>query len=437
MRVLDLRTPELQQKLNTDPCSLLFYLAKSFAGENVILDLGHMQITIVQLGDDAKSILVDNEAYFRKNYGSFNALLGQSRLTSDDPPWQSLQRLSQPHIAKVSAADIHSLCEHYYGKVIAKILSVKKDNIIDIAPWLDEAAARILFQLLFNIPLEQFGENLIEDFQSILRFANRFNWNKVHQDHLADPENLELIRIKYRRVSKAISDWLIHEPFPKTDALNFLGMLRRNIGNADAVSEIVSLAFAGYDTSSTSIGWALFLLSVQPDIYEALGEELETFGEITPERLNEFYRLPLLDHFFREALRIFPPVPMLSRITRKSIEINHASYNEGHVLLISIIGIHYNKNRYENPSQVNLNRWIEKEEGSVDYLPFGMGRRRCGGALFGEREFKSALACLIRALKFEPIGNEYIAFDYIGTLRRQGGQRFIIRPSQEKKGPIQ
>ena len=437
MRVLEIRSLDQQKKFGADPCSLLYQIARSFPGENVLLDVGHNRIIIIQSSKMAQKILADDEVLFKKNYGTFNFLLGQSRLTSDDPIWQNLQRLSQPRIARIDATKIHARCRHYYGQVVKSCLSAQIGEPFDISPFLDEAAARVLFDLVFDLPLDSLGETVVNDLQTILRTVNRFNWTEENGCLPEDQAAIDAIRQKRQSLGAKITASLSAQPVSGEAEPNLLQSFLTNLINADAVSETISLPFAGYDTTATAIGWALFLLSVQPEIALALREELDSFGTINDENLADFYRLEHLDQFFHECLRIFPPVPMLSRVALREFEVDNVTFAEGHIFVISVIGIHYDKHKYAQPSAVKLERWRDPVGSVSDYLPFGIGKRRCGGALFGEREFKSAVATLIEALDVEPFGHDQIEFDYIGTLRRRGGQSFSVRSRDRRKGKMQ
>jgi len=424
MRIIELKSPKIHREFSADPCSFLYSLAKAFPGENIELDLGNERLIAIQSMINAEQILVANENRFQKNFGSFNLLFGLSRLTADNPSWQKLQRLSQPYIARVKAEEIHAASKNRYSSMAEHVLSLPNSTATDIAPILDKAAAQILFDLVFGYPLEILGDLAIEDLQHILRYSSRLNWTITGYTNPDDRDELNGLILKRQHLATKLSAWLAAEEPTSQQKATIFKDFQANSAFLDVVSETISLAFAGYDTTSTSIGWALFLLSIQPNLVDALRAELKEFGHIGPSRLNDFYNLPLMDGFFHETLRIFPPVPILSRIAIEDFELDQRRFYRGQKIIISVIGIHHDENSYENPSVVNVKRWRDSIPLPTSYLPFGMGRRRCGGALFGEREFKSAIATPIEAIDIEPVEPLRIKFDYIGTLRRIGGQRF-------------
>ena len=79
----------------------------------------------------------------------------------------------------------------------------------------------------------------------------------------------------------------------------------------------------GHDTTSSGINWALHLLGCHPEIQEKIHEEIDqVFGdddrEVTYEDLKS---LCYLECCLKEALRLFPPVPMYGRSICENMQI--------------------------------------------------------------------------------------------------------------------
>ena len=82
--------------------------------------------------------------------------------------------------------------------------------------------------------------------------------------------------------------------------------------------------FAGSDTSSLSVTWILYLLSVYPDVQSRLRTELLSIAptvpleSLTQDEIASLYakiaELPYLENVIRETLRLIPPVHSSIRV---------------------------------------------------------------------------------------------------------------------------
>lgn len=67
------------------------------------------------------------------------------------------------------------------------------------------------------------------------------------------------------------------------------------------------LVVAGHETTSTATTWALYALSLHPEVQTKLREELLTLDTETPD-MDELKTLPYLDCVLKEVLRVYAPV---------------------------------------------------------------------------------------------------------------------------------
>lgn len=73
---------------------------------------------------------------------------------------------------------------------------------------------------------------------------------------------------------------------------------------------------AGHETTATAITWALYSLSLNPDIQNKLRQELFNLDSDAP-NMDEIKALTYLDWVVKETLRIHSPVPGTTRIAMK------------------------------------------------------------------------------------------------------------------------
>ncbi|XP_015840000.1 probable cytochrome P450 6a14 isoform X2 [Tribolium castaneum] len=163
---------------------------------------------------------------------------------------------------------------------------------------------------------------------------------------------------------------------------------------------------AGFETSSTTMTFALFELAKRPDLQQQVRDEIETVlakhGNITYDAIQD---LKFMDQVIDETLRMYPPVPVLTRKCVKDYKIpdQDVIIQKGTRVFIPVLGIHYDSDLYPNPSQFDPDRFSEEKKKSrhgYAHLPFGEGPRICIGMRFGLMQTKVGLTALLKNYKF-------------------------------------
>ncbi|XP_056165382.1 cytochrome P450 81Q32-like [Syzygium oleosum] len=173
--------------------------------------------------------------------------------------------------------------------------------------------------------------------------------------------------------------------------------------------QILTMLAAGTDTSSVTIEWAMSLLLNHPDVLKKAQAELD--GVVGRDHLAyeaDIYKLPCLQNIINEALRLFPPVPLL--VPHESSEdctIRGFDVPRGTMILVNAWAIQRDPKVWDDPTSFKPERY-EGLEGDHAYrlLPFGMGRRSCPGAGLANRVVGLALAALIQCFEWERVGEE-------------------------------
>src|SRR5690606_34915119 len=73
--------------------------------------------------------------------------------------------------------------------------------------------------------------------------------------------------------------------------------------------EILTLFVAGHETTATALAWGLYLVARTPSVRARLEEEIAALDP-RPLTHQDLPRLPFTAKVFKEALRMYPPVPL-------------------------------------------------------------------------------------------------------------------------------
>ncbi|KAH8401699.1 hypothetical protein KR009_007400, partial [Drosophila setifemur] len=178
------------------------------------------------------------------------------------------------------------------------------------------------------------------------------------------------------------------------------------------IEEMAAQAFvffgAGFETSSTTMGFALFELAQHQDIQDRVREEckevLKKFnGEFTYESMKE---MVYIDQVISETLRLYTVLPVLNRECLEDFVVpENPKYviKKGMPVLIPCAAMHRDERLYPDPDTFNPDNFSPervKERDSVEWLPFGDGPRNCIGMRFGQMQTRIGLALLIKDFKF-------------------------------------
>jgi cytochrome P450 len=195
-----------------------------------------------------------------------------------------------------------------------------------------------------------------------------------------------------------IADRRAHFDESRTDILNLLMAARDESGEAlsdlELHDELITLLFAGHETTATAIAWGLYWLHHHPETLAQVRAEVATLGD-RPDPMAIF-RLPYLTAFCQETLRIHP-VAMLTfpRLSLEPVEILGYTLEPQTIILGCMYLVHQREDIYPNHRQFHPERFLERSFSPYEFIPFGGGARRCIGEALALFELKLVLATII------------------------------------------
>lgn len=149
--------------------------------------------------------------------------------------------------------------------------------------------------------------------------------------------------------------------------------------------EAVTLIIAGHDTTALTTTMALYLLARNPEVAAALRAELRAaIGRGVPEsQLAD--EVALARQVVEETLRLYPPLPTLTRSVRQDIELGGYAIAAGTVLVFSPWVTQRDARFFADPARFDPWRFAgERRKQTIGpaYFPFGAGPRICVGNHF-------------------------------------------------------
>ncbi|BAY43580.1 cytochrome P450 family protein [Scytonema sp. HK-05] len=189
------------------------------------------------------------------------------------------------------------------------------------------------------------------------------------------------------------------------DILSLLLSVRDEAGqpmtDIELRDELMTMLFAGHETTATALAWALYWVHYIPEVREKLLQELNSINVANADPM-EISRLPYLNAVCSETLRIYPVVFFaLPRILQAPMQLMGYDLPKGMLISPCIYLTHHRPDIYPEPKQFKPERFLERQFYPYEYLPFGGGNRRCLGLAFAMFEMKLVLATVLSDYSLE------------------------------------
>lgn len=190
--------------------------------------------------------------------------------------------------------------------------------------------------------------------------------------------------------------------------------------------EVLTLLFAGHETTALALTYAVFALAQHPDAESDLHAELDASLGNDPSSVDDLPDLPFTEHVVKETMRLYPPVYAILREPTQDVELGGYRIPAGSTLTLSQYVVHRDPGLYNDPTTFRPDRWTDDLEADLPrfgYFPFAGGPRRCIGDRFAMLEARLILATIFGQYHLELVSSPSIRF----------GAGFTMRP----KDPIQ
>jgi cytochrome P450 len=169
------------------------------------------------------------------------------------------------------------------------------------------------------------------------------------------------------------------------------------LSEAEVKDNVMTFFFAGQETTSSAMTWAIYLLSQSPEWRERVAEEADRVinGSVD----SVFDVLVQTRAVIEETLRLYPPVVGITRTALRRNELAGRTIERGTMVVISPYVLHRHYLLWRNPNSFDPSRFLPGRSKAIEryaYLPFGAGPRVCIGTAFALQEATLVVATLMK-----------------------------------------
>lgn len=164
------------------------------------------------------------------------------------------------------------------------------------------------------------------------------------------------------------------------------------VDDAELRDQLVSLLFAGHETTASAVAWALYWLDRNERLRYDVLDELAAAGDS-----SDPTQIPLLQAVLQEALRLNPPVTVgENRALTQDGELAGRMLPAGTILIPSIYLAHRRPERFAHPLRFDPTRFLRERVTAQHFFPFGGGSRYCLGSQLAQMEIRMITAAVLR-----------------------------------------
>ena len=160
--------------------------------------------------------------------------------------------------------------------------------------------------------------------------------------------------------------------------------------------ELITLLFAGHETTASALAWAIERLLSLPAITASARDEIERVSEGKRLDAASLGKLEYVDGIVKETLRLRPIIPIAPCRVLRPVKIAGFDLPAGSNAAACIYLAHHDERVYPDPERFDPLRFVGKKTDPYTWLPFGGGVRRCIGMAFAQLEMKIVLAEVLR-----------------------------------------
>ena len=339
-------------------------------------------------------------------------LLGKSVFLTNGEDWKRQRRIIDPAFEGGRLKETYPAMYNAAQAMVDR-LGCGVHEVEEIASF---AAADVIFRTLFSIPIEdEIASAVFHEFRkyqreqpilNIAAFVPLPKW--MPRFHSRQTKSAART---IRRLIKDLTQMRMEKIRAGTAPLDLATKIMTTedpqtvqcFDTTEMVDQVAIFFLAGHETSASALAWSLYLMALYPDWQDRLAEE----ARILNEDFSSISRLRLTRAVFREALGLYPPVPMMVRETAKPETFRERVLKKGSTIVISPWHLHRQNRLWDHPDDFDPDRW-ESENGRTcqreAFIPFSAGTRVCPGAGFAMIEGPLLLANVLKSFRVSTEG---------------------------------
>lgn len=342
-------------------------------------------------------------------------LLGRSVFLTNGETWKRQRRIIDPAFAGGRLRHIFPAMQASAEACVDR-LRAKVGGSVEVEEITSHAAADVIFRTLFSVPIEhEIAAEVFQKFRKFQRAQPLLNlaafvplpgWMPRFHSRSTRRTAAE-IRSLISHLVRQRADLIAAGQAPGDLATKIMTTPDPTTGRCfdtdEMIDQVAIFFLAGHETSASALAWTLYLMAAYPDWQDQVAAEASKQAQITFASMSQ---LSVSRDVFREALRLYPPVPMMVREADCPERFRDREVPRGAQIVLSPWHLHRHERLWDRPDAFDPGRWGTENGKSCQreaFIPFSAGPRVCSGAGFAMIEGPLILSTLLRSYRFQPV----------------------------------
>jgi cytochrome P450 len=404
---------------------------------------------IVLLGPEANHhVLVANQPNFSWREGSLAnliPLLGDGLLTIDGDFHRRSRKIMLPvfhheHIAAALGTMVQETDRAMRGWQVGQR--------IDLYVWTRALALRIAMRALFGLDPDGETARSMDAARLFNQALHFYSYDMVVQWFRGPGTPWSRMQRARRELDRLIYNEINSRRRTGERGLDLLSLLLdASDGDGGRLSdrhvrdEVMTLLFAGHDTTTSTIAFMLYELARHPEILARLVDEQDevlAWGMPTAEQLMSG-ELTELEQALDETLRLYPPAWVGPRRSVEPFEVAGVRCPGNAPVIYSSWASHRLPDVWEDPDRFRPERFAPEAKKVLPkgaYVPFGGGPRTCIGMRFGQLEIRTIASAMLARFSYELQPGYRLRVRQQPTIGPADGMPLIIGQRRSVRAPV-
>ncbi|XP_034651360.1 cytochrome P450 4e2-like [Drosophila subobscura] len=352
--------------------------------------------------------------------------VGLGLITSTGSRWFKHRKMITPSFHFNILQDFHKVMDEYSSKFVGLLKGVSAgDSILDIQDHVAYLTLDVICSTSMGVSINAMENRTSEIAQAFRDICVNVSMRSFHvwkrnqtlyrlsSDYPAYCNTLKTLhdfthdviekRVKAHKdgtATKRQVDEFSGKSMAFLDTLLSATIDGRPLTTQELYEEVSTFIFAGHDTTTSGISFAVYLLSRHQDeqrkLYEEQREVMGDDGMGRNATFQEISQMKYLDLFIKEAQRVYPSVPFIGRYAETDHVIDGILVPKGTTLNLGLSLLGYNDRVFKDPHKFRPERFEEQKPGPFEYVPFSAGPRNCIGQKFALLQIKTVVSKIVR-----------------------------------------